>query len=130
MARRRTIVLTPEQRTDLLWHRDHDPRPYVRERCAAGGCEGRGWNGPYEVARHGLLKRREPDTVYAWLGSHQRAGVAGLIARQHRGPLRRSLQPADNSDRAAAVNAKLQVKKPGGVVALTSAGPPPSRWTC
>ena len=81
MARRRTIALTPEQRTDVLWHRDHDPRPYVRERCAAGGAEGRGWNGPYEVARHGLLKRREPDTVYAWLGSYCHAVRARYVQR-------------------------------------------------
>jgi hypothetical protein len=101
MARRRAIGLAPEERTELLWHRDHDPRPYVRERCAAVLKVAEGTT-PYAVARHGLLKRREPDTVYAWLGSYQRAGIAGLIARQHGGPRRRSLQPAGGADRAAA----------------------------
>ncbi|MDQ5851957.1 MAG: hypothetical protein M3380_07785, partial [Chloroflexota bacterium] len=35
MPRQRTVALTATQRQDLLDHRDHDPRPYVRERCAA-----------------------------------------------------------------------------------------------
>ena len=35
MSQRRTLRLTPPQRDDLLRHRDHDPRPYVRERGAA-----------------------------------------------------------------------------------------------
>ena len=32
---RRTLTLTEEQRQELLRLRDHDPRPYVRERGAA-----------------------------------------------------------------------------------------------
>jgi hypothetical protein len=35
MARRRTLLLTDVQRQELEHHRDHDSRPYVRERCAA-----------------------------------------------------------------------------------------------
>ena len=35
MPLRRTLDLTDSQRQDLLHYRDHDPRPYVRERCAA-----------------------------------------------------------------------------------------------
>ena len=35
MAKRRTLKLTEEQRKELEHLRDHDPRPYVRERCAA-----------------------------------------------------------------------------------------------
>jgi hypothetical protein len=90
MARRRTVGLAPEQRTEWLWYRDHDPRPYVRERCAAVLKVGDATTAR-EVARQGLLKRREPDTVYAWLGSYQLEGVAGSIARQHGGPRRRSV---------------------------------------
>jgi hypothetical protein len=101
MVRRRTIGLAPEQRAELLWHRDHDPRPYVRERCAAVLKVAEGTTA-YAVARHGLLKRREPDTVYGWLGSYQREGIAGLITRQHGGPRRRSLRRADGAHRAAA----------------------------
>ena len=32
---RRTLILTEEQRQELLQSRDHDARPYVRERGAA-----------------------------------------------------------------------------------------------
>jgi hypothetical protein len=32
---RRTLTLTEPQRQELLATRDHDPREYVRERCAA-----------------------------------------------------------------------------------------------
>ncbi len=35
MPRQRTLELSDKQRQDLLHYRDHDPRPYVRERCAA-----------------------------------------------------------------------------------------------
>ena len=35
MPKRRTLVLSPEQEAELIAHRDHDKRPYLRERCAA-----------------------------------------------------------------------------------------------
>jgi hypothetical protein len=35
MAQRRRLELTDVQRQELAHHRDHDARPYVRERCAA-----------------------------------------------------------------------------------------------
>ncbi len=35
MAIRRTLDLRDEQREELACHRDHDPRPWVRGRCAA-----------------------------------------------------------------------------------------------
>jgi hypothetical protein len=35
MPQRRTLALNPDQRQELLHARDHDPRPAVRERCAA-----------------------------------------------------------------------------------------------
>jgi transposase len=37
------------------------------------------------VARSGLLKPRDPDTVYAWLGRYQAEGTAGLIAHPQGG---------------------------------------------
>jgi hypothetical protein len=87
MAPRRTLVLSAAQRDELVAHRDHDPRPYVRERCAAlvkiadGMC-------PHAVAQGGLLKARDPDTVYGWLNAYVAAGLAGVLARQHGGPRR------------------------------------------
>lgn len=90
MARRRTLTLTDEEHQELIEHRDHDPRPPVRERCAAllKIAEGKS---PHWVARHGLLKERDPDTVYNWLNIYQAEGLAGMIARQHGGARRRGL---------------------------------------
>ncbi len=87
MAQRRTLTLTEEQQQELIHHRDHDRRPYVRERCAAllkiAGGQAAHW-----VAKHGLLKRRDPDAVYNWLNMYEAEGLAGLIAHQHGGPRR------------------------------------------
>jgi len=90
MAQRRTVTLTDEQRQELLQHRDHDLRPYVLERCAAilKVADGKA---PYWTARHGLLKERDPDTVYNWLTYYESEGLAGLLAHQPGGPRRRSL---------------------------------------
>jgi hypothetical protein len=35
MALRRTLELSDSQRQDLVHYRNHDPHPFVRERCAA-----------------------------------------------------------------------------------------------
>lgn len=64
--------------------RDLADKPYLRERASAilqvaDGCSGR-W-----VALHGLLKQRQPDTVYGWLGRYESEGVAGLTIREGRG---------------------------------------------
>jgi len=37
---------------------------------------------PHWVARHGLLKPRDPDTIYAWLSRYETMGFAGLIMHQ------------------------------------------------
>lgn len=90
MARRRTLTLTVEQRQELGEHRDHDPRPYVRERCAAMLKIADGKTAHW-VARCGLLKERDPDTVYNWLDIFEAEGLAGLMARQHGGVRRGGL---------------------------------------
>jgi hypothetical protein len=87
---RRQLPLTVEQRRELCRHRDHDPRPDVRERCAAMVKIADG-QAPPAVARRGLLKPRDPDTVYGWLATYADAGLAGLLARRHGGPRRRHL---------------------------------------
>jgi hypothetical protein len=61
---RHAVTLTEVQRQELLQLRDHDPRPYVRERGAALLKIAEGQS-PHRMARSGLLKRRDPDTVYA-----------------------------------------------------------------
>ena len=81
---RRTLTLTKEQRQELVRLRDHDQRPYVRERGAAllKIADGRS---PYYVATQGLLRPRDPDTVYAWLDRYQASGTVGLIAHPQGG---------------------------------------------
>jgi len=80
----RTLFLTEEQRQELLQLRDHDARPYVRERAAAILKIADG-HSPHRVARSGLLKPRDPDSVYAWLDRYEAEGAAGLIAHPHGG---------------------------------------------
>jgi len=76
----RTLTLTEAQSQELKQHRDHDARFWMRERCAAllKIAEGKS---PHWVARNGLLKPRDPDTVYAWLNIYEGKGVQGLIQR-------------------------------------------------
>ena len=81
---RRTICLTEEQRQELLRLRDRDPRPYVRERAAAILKIANGQS-PHSVATTGLLRPRDPDTVYAWLDRYEAEGAAGLIAHPQGG---------------------------------------------
>ena len=75
---RRTLTLSPAQRAELLHVRDHDRRPYLRE-CAAALLKIAEGATAHAVARHGLLKPRDPDTVYRWLTVYQTAGVGGLM---------------------------------------------------
>jgi len=84
MYHRRTLALSDDERAQLLSHRDHDPKPYVRERCAALLKIADG-DAPYAVANAGLLRHRDPDTVYAWLDYYQHEGLPGLLAHQHGG---------------------------------------------
>jgi len=83
---RRTLVLTETQQAELRVLRDHDRRAYLRERAAALLKIAAGAS-PHAVARTGLLKPRDPDTVYGWLTTYQRSGAAGLLhqPRGHRG---------------------------------------------
>lgn len=82
----RRLVLTSAQRTELEQVRDHDRRPYLRE-CAAALLKIAAGATAHQVARTGLHKPRDPDTVYRWVTVYQTAGVAGLVhkPRGHRG---------------------------------------------
>ncbi len=63
MPKRRTLELAPEEQRHLAHYRDLDERPFVRERCAALLKIASG-KSPHSVAQHGLLKKRDPDTLY------------------------------------------------------------------
>jgi len=83
MTKRLTITLTAEQRSELERVRDHHSRPYMRERAAAilkiaAGQSCR------RVALAGLLKVRDPDSVYSWLARYRTEGLKGLSVRPGR----------------------------------------------
>lgn len=90
MARFRTLSLDAVARTTLEEARDHHPLPAIRERAAALLKIADGHT-PHWVARHGLLKPRDPDTVYGWLGRYQTHGLVGILGFRHGGPQRRGV---------------------------------------
>jgi transposase len=126
MPVRRTLELTGPQRAQLEEHRDHDPRPWVRERCAALLKIADGLS-PHAVARHGLLKPRDPDTVYDWLNWYEKYGFWSVERFPQGGAHRRA-----SGERRADLEERL-AHGPGAEareeIAPTAEGPPPSRWT-
>ena len=84
MVHKRTLSISDEQRQELTHYRDHDRRPQVRERCA-GLLKVADGQSPHAVARQGLLKPRDPDTVYGWLAEYENEGLDGLLAHLHGG---------------------------------------------
>jgi DNA-binding PadR family transcriptional regulator len=94
---RRVLDLTPTGRAELERVRDRDPRAYLRERAGALLKIADG-QAAWAVARAGLLRRRKPDTVYAWLTRYQHAGLVGLLQEPRR---RRGLSPPGAGGAAA-----------------------------
>ena len=106
MASPRTLALSWEQQQELETHRDHDPRPYARERYAALLKIAEG-TAPSAVARHGTPERRQPDTVYGGWPTTIADGLAGLLAHAQGGNRRRRLRPrAGGGHRAAAASTR------------------------
>lgn len=101
MATRRTLVLKTREQRELEYYRDHDARPYVRERCGAL-LKIAGGETPHAVAKQGLLQPRDPDTLYGWLQRYEDEGMAGLVFHQHGGERRRSLRGACSRARGTA----------------------------
>jgi hypothetical protein len=81
---RRQLVLSETERQELVHLRDHARQPYVRERSAALLKIADGMPVAL-VARQGLLRSRDPDTVYAWLDRYQAAGCEGMKVHPGRG---------------------------------------------
>jgi hypothetical protein len=84
MCRRRRFTVTPRQRRRLTFARDHDPRPYLREKAAAILKVADGW-AIQDVAAFGLLRPRSRNAVAAWLDRFLARGLAGLRVAQGRG---------------------------------------------
>ena len=90
MAGHRTLTLSKDQEAELTALRNQTKQEYVRERCAALLKIAAGQSAHW-VALKGLLKVREPDTVYNWLDIYEAEGIAGLQAHQQGGNHRGSL---------------------------------------
>ena len=72
--KQRHLSLAAEQRAELVRIRDHDRRPYMRERAGALLKIADGM-AAHAVAHHGLLRHRRPATVYDWLDRYARDGT-------------------------------------------------------
>lgn len=84
MASPLTLSLSEPAREELVALRDHAPRAYLRERAAALLKIAQGTSA-HQVARSGLLKPRDPDTVYSWVQRYRAWGVEGLKMTAGRG---------------------------------------------
>ena len=84
MPHKRTLKLTAAEKRELEVIRDSHEKTYMRERAAALLKISSGQS-PHYVAQYGLLKSRDPDTVYDWLDRDQAGGVAGLPIKAGRG---------------------------------------------
>lgn len=84
MSERHRLELSAKERAELVTMRDHDRRAYHRERAAALLKIANG-ESPHAVAQRGLLKPRDPDTVYSWLSRYRAQGIAGLRIQPGRG---------------------------------------------
>lgn len=86
------LTLEAQQREELEAIRDHHAEPYLRERAAALLKIASGQSGRH-VALTGLLKQRDPDSVYGWMKRYQAEGIAGLAIRAGRGRKRKYFPP-------------------------------------
>ena len=78
------IELTETQREELQQVRDHDPKPYMRERAAAMLKIADGASG-LDTARHLLNRPHWQDTIYDWVKRYRERGVEGLLIKSGRG---------------------------------------------
>jgi hypothetical protein len=84
------LLLSEAERETLQEAVRHHPHPDARERAAALLSIADG-HSPHWVARHALLRKRDPDSVYQWLRFYVQGGLAALLHRRHGGAHRRRL---------------------------------------
>src|SRR6266516_3104186 len=78
------LALTEQQRQELLWHRDHDQKPYLREQYAALLMIADG-DRTRHVARECLYRSRKADTLPEWIKGYRQLGLTSLQMRRGRG---------------------------------------------
>lgn len=121
MPKRYRLDLTPEQRQELERVRDTDPRPYMRERAAAILKVADG-QAARQVAQHGLLKRRDKNTVCEWVRRYQAEGLKGLQIKPGRGR-KPAFSPHHATEEAAAAELREVVRRSPRLYGLKR-----SRW--
>jgi len=77
------LVLNKQERRALTHILNRSPKPYQRERAAALLKVANGAS-PHAVAKGGLLKERDPDTVYNWVSSFDANGIKSLSHAKRR----------------------------------------------
>ena len=82
-ANRLHLKLTKKERDLLVSIRDKDEKAYRREKAAALLKIGEGQS-PHEVAKQGLLKERDPDTIYSWVKDFVTTGIKSLTHKPRR----------------------------------------------
>lgn len=88
------VILDEPQRQELEAMRDHHADAYMRERAAAL-LKIAGGQSAHQVALNGLLKQRDPDSVYGWVKRYQAEGISGLSIRIGRGRKRKYFPPVE-----------------------------------
>jgi transposase len=85
LPKRLDISLSAEQQAQLRHTRDHHEKAYMREKAA--GILKMVVDGlpASTVAKHGLLKPRDEETVASWLHRYEQHGLAGLLVQAGRG---------------------------------------------
>lgn len=78
------ITVTATQRAELQAVRDHDRRPYLRERAAAVLKVADGHSAT-QVAQTGLLRPHPPVVVRGWARRYLAQGIASLVRRPQPG---------------------------------------------
>lgn len=97
MPKKWKLDLSEAQQQELVDLRDHGAEPYLRERAAALLKVAAGWTG-LQVAQYGLLKARDPDTVYSWIRHYVAEGIDGLKIRAGRGRKPKFFPPVARRD--------------------------------
>ena len=80
----RVVKLSEAQERELRSVVAHDPTPYMRTKAAAILKVAHG-ESIVQVARHGLLKVYDDNTVRQWINRYLGEGLAGLQIRSGRG---------------------------------------------
>ncbi len=84
MAKHHKLELSATERQELIDLRDKGKPAYLRERAAALLKIHAGFS-PHKVAKKGLFRQRDPDTVYTWLRRYRAKGIPGLFHKPGRG---------------------------------------------